>query len=67
MISSSFLRLKRRLLPTQRIKLLSLSPAKRMGIADRKGSIEVGKDADLVIVDEKLQIQNVIVNGEVKI
>ena len=48
-------------------KLLSLSPAKRMGIADRKGSIEVGKDADLVIVDEKLQIQNVIVGGEVQV
>ncbi len=48
-------------------KMLSLSPAKRMGVAEYKGSIEVGKDADLVIVDNQLQIQNVIVNGEVRV
>lgn len=45
-------------------RLLSLSPAKRMGISDKKGSIEIGKDADLVIVDGDLQIKNVIVGGE---
>ena len=48
-------------------RLLSLSPAKRMGISDKKGSIEIGKDADLVIVDEALQIKNVIVGGELAV
>ncbi|MBR5459470.1 MAG: N-acetylglucosamine-6-phosphate deacetylase [Clostridia bacterium] len=48
-------------------RLLSLSPAKRMGVSDKKGSIEIGKDADLVIVDEALQIKNVIVGGELAV
>ncbi len=44
--------------------LLSLSPAKCMGIADKKGSIEVGKDADLVLADKNLNIVNVMVEGK---
>ncbi len=48
-------------------RLLSLSPAKRMGISDKKGSVELGKDADLVIVSEDLQIKNVIVGGELAV
>lgn len=48
-------------------RLLSLSPAKRMGIDNKKGSLELGKDADLVIVDENLQVRCVIADGEVVI
>ncbi len=33
------------------LKLVTLNPAKQLGIDDRVGSIEVGKDADLVIFD----------------
>jgi imidazolonepropionase-like amidohydrolase len=33
------------------LKLVTLNPAKQLGIDDRVGSIEVGKDADLVIWD----------------
>ena len=46
-------------------RLLSLSPAKRMGIDKKKGSIEIGKDADLVIVSDDLYVKRVIVGGEV--
>ena len=52
---------------TQASKLLSRSPAKRMGVFDRKGSVEKGKDADLIIVTDDLQIKNVIVGGEVMV
>jgi imidazolonepropionase-like amidohydrolase len=31
------------------LKLVTLNPARQLGVADRIGSIEVGKDADLVI------------------
>ena len=43
--------------------LLSLAPARRMGISDSKGSIEVGKDADLLIIDKALTVKKVIVGG----
>ncbi|RMH20128.1 MAG: hypothetical protein D6696_08880 [Acidobacteria bacterium] len=33
------------------LKLVTLNPARQLGIADRVGSIEVGKDADLVLYD----------------
>ena len=31
------------------LQTITITPAKHLGIADRVGSIEVGKDADLVI------------------
>jgi imidazolonepropionase-like amidohydrolase len=34
------------------LKLVTLNPAKQLRIDDRVGSIEVGKDADLVVYDE---------------
>ena len=46
-------------------RLLSLSPAKRMGIEKDKGSIEIGKDADLLIVGDDLFVKTVIAGGEV--
>lgn len=45
-------------------RMLSLTPAKLVGADDRKGSIEIGKDADLVIMDSDLEIKQVYVNGE---
>jgi cytosine/adenosine deaminase-related metal-dependent hydrolase len=37
---------------TEALKLVTLNPAIQLGIANRVGSIEVGKDADLVIFDK---------------
>ncbi|WP_022834600.1 amidohydrolase [Salisaeta longa] len=34
---------------TQALSLITINPARQLGIADRVGSIEVGKDADLAI------------------
>ncbi len=45
-------------------KLTSLTPATLMSIADKKGSIELGKDADFVIMNKDLQIQQVYIQGE---
>jgi imidazolonepropionase-like amidohydrolase len=36
----------------QALKLITINPAKQLGIADRVGSIEEGKDADLAIFSE---------------
>ena len=41
------------------------NPAECVGIFDRKGSIETGKDADFIILDTKNKIKEVYVNGEI--
>ncbi|GGG20802.1 N-acetylglucosamine-6-phosphate deacetylase [Paenibacillus abyssi] len=44
-------------------RLASSNPAKRLGIWDRTGSIQAGKQADLVWTDEDLNIQQTWVKG----
>ena len=43
----------------------SLNAARAIGLSARKGSLEVGKDADLVLLDESFQVRTTIVQGEV--
>ncbi|MEJ8764347.1 N-acetylglucosamine-6-phosphate deacetylase [Oceanobacillus sp. HCA-5259] len=45
------------------IQMASVNPAKQAGVYDRKGSITVGKDADLLIVDAELNIKYTICRG----
>jgi N-acetylglucosamine-6-phosphate deacetylase len=47
------------------IRMASLTPATIAGIADQKGSIEPGKDADLTVIDEQVRIYMTIVGGTV--
>ena len=37
--------------PFAALQAITINPAKHAGIADRVGSLETGKDADLVITD----------------
>lgn len=41
----------------------STTPARILGIADRVGSIEAGKQADLVLLDEDLEVEGVMAAG----
>ena len=43
----------------------SLNPARLLGISDDVGTIEAGKRADLVVLDEELEVCAVIAAGEV--
>lgn len=43
----------------------SLNPAQLLRIEDKKGSIEIGKDADLILVDEKWDVRLTMVGGNV--
>lgn len=45
------------------LKMVSSNPAKALGIFDRKGSIEPGKVADLVVLDEQYQVVATIKSG----
>lgn len=44
-------------------RMLSLTPARLCGVQHRKGSLEAGKDADVVIMDRELRVQRVYARG----
>lgn len=55
--------------PFEALKAITINPAKQIGISDRVGSIEIGKDADIVITDgdpmvSSTAIKKVFINGE---
>lgn len=47
------------------IKTVTENPAKLLGIDDQKGTIAVGKDADLVIIDSDYSVWSTIVDGRI--
>lgn len=48
------------------VNCASLNPATVIGVADRKGSLEVGKDADIIVTDEDFEIKKTIIRGEIQ-
>ena len=56
--------------PFQALHAITINPARHIGIADRVGSLEVGKDADLVITDGcpfeiSTVVKQVLIDGKV--
>ena len=52
------------------LKAITINPAEILGIADRVGSLESGKDADLVFVKGNLlsyeaEVKKTMINGEI--
>ena len=45
------------------VNAASLNPARRIGVADRKGSLEAGKDADIAICDAHFNVRATISGG----
>jgi len=45
------------------IRVASLTPAERPGIADETGSLTVGKRADVVVFSPTLKVKHVLVGG----
>jgi N-acetylglucosamine-6-phosphate deacetylase len=45
------------------VRMASLNPALVIGVDDRKGSLQPGKDADLVIIDEEVEVYMTMVRG----
>ena len=55
--------------PFGALQAITINPAKHLGIESRVGSIEPGKDADLIfctgsIMDSMTQVRRVIINGQ---
>ena len=46
------------------VRMAATNPARLMGIDDRKGSIERGKDADLILFDENFRLHSVWIGGK---
>ena len=46
------------------IRMASETPSKIMGVYDRKGSLQKGKDADIIVMDDNLNIRAVWAMGE---
>ncbi|CAG6393803.1 N-acetylglucosamine-6-phosphate deacetylase [Streptomyces cocklensis] len=49
---------------TDTVRAVSTNPARLIGLADRVGTLEPGKDADLVVLDESYDVVGVMRNGE---
>ena len=47
------------------IRMVSESPARIMGVLDRKGSLENGKDADILFLDKNYDLRGVIAMGQI--
>jgi imidazolonepropionase-like amidohydrolase len=55
---------------TEALSMVTINPAKQLGIDNRVGSIEVGKDADLVLYDkyplsDYAKVEKVLIDGSV--
>jgi len=47
------------------VKMMTIVPARIMNIDQQKGSLEVGKDADIIIFDEDIHVGMTMVGGKV--
>lgn len=47
----------------QAVRMATLTPAKILGVDRSLGSLEVGKQADLVLLDQQLEVRGVWMNG----
>lgn len=45
------------------IQMITETPARIMGVSDRKGSFDKGKDADVVIFTDQIEVQRTFVKG----
>jgi N-acetylglucosamine-6-phosphate deacetylase len=48
----------------QVVRMASLTPAERAGFSNELGSLEVGKWADVLVLDADLRVQRVFIGGE---
>jgi len=46
------------------IQMASINPAKQINVYDRKGSIRVGKDADLVVINDNFEVVMTFCKGQ---
>ena len=46
------------------IRMATLNPARLLGMDDEIGSLEPGKRADLILIDDEVRVKRVVLGGE---
>jgi N-acetylglucosamine-6-phosphate deacetylase len=46
------------------VETVSLNPARVINTHHRKGTLEPGKDADIVLIDKEFNVYSTIINGK---
>ena len=49
------------------IRMATLNPARMLGIDDEVGSLEAGKRANMIIIDDAVRVQKVILQGDLRV
>jgi N-acetylglucosamine-6-phosphate deacetylase len=47
------------------VKMMTLTPARILGLDNRIGSIAPGKDADIIIFDEHVKMKLIMIKGKI--
>jgi N-acetylglucosamine-6-phosphate deacetylase len=47
------------------VKMITSTPARILEMSSKKGSLIAGKDADIVLFDDNINIETTIVNGKI--
>jgi N-acetylglucosamine-6-phosphate deacetylase len=50
---------------SQAVKMASVNPAKQLNVYDRKGSISIGKDADITVLSDGYQVEMTLCRGKI--
>jgi N-acetylglucosamine-6-phosphate deacetylase len=47
------------------VRMMTSTPARIVGVSDKKGSLAKGKDADIVIFDDQIKVESTLIKGKV--
>jgi N-acetylglucosamine-6-phosphate deacetylase len=47
------------------VRMMTSTPARIIGVGERKGSLTTGKDADILLFDEKINVSTTIIGGRI--
>jgi len=50
---------------TDAVKMITATPARILGVLGKKGELVVGKDADIIIFDDNIDIKTTIIQGKI--
>ena len=48
------------------VSMMTINPARVLGIDATKGSLDLSKDADICIFNDNIELSHVIINGEIR-